>query len=93
MDDFFKTVAAGPAIARTGKAKKGWSVCSALSGKCWWPRTDEAFAPVDRCPVVAPRCRYAHRGHGEGSSWIALTLVGAGLVIIGQVKPDAMGRR
>ena len=32
-------------------------------------------------------------GIGEASLWIAVTLVGAGLVIIGQVKPDAMGRR
>jgi hypothetical protein len=32
-------------------------------------------------------------GIGAASLWIAVTLVGAALVIIGQVKPDAMGRR
>ena len=32
-------------------------------------------------------------GIGAPSLWIAVTAVGAALVIIGQVKPDAMGRR
>ena len=32
-------------------------------------------------------------GIGAASLWIAVTLVGAELVIIGQVKPSAMGRR
>jgi hypothetical protein len=32
-------------------------------------------------------------GIGEASLWIAVTLVGAALVIIGQVKPNATGRQ
>jgi hypothetical protein len=32
-------------------------------------------------------------GIGEASLWIAMTLVGAALVIIGQVKPNATGRQ
>jgi hypothetical protein len=32
-------------------------------------------------------------GIGASSLWVAVTAVGAALVFIGQVKPDAVGRR
>ena len=32
-------------------------------------------------------------GIGASSLWIAVTAVGTALVVIGQVKPDAVGRR
>jgi hypothetical protein len=44
-------------------------------------------------PVLLLSAAMLIAGIGASSLWIAVALVGAELVIVGQVKPDAMGRR